>query len=102
LERFLPMSELYWLPEIASWRERLRALGQTSGDSWEEVVALANTRLDFVKTNTLDNTVTKLFGAEPPLGLSTKPIRLALLGSSTMAHLHAAIRVAGLRRGLWI
>jgi FkbH-like protein len=96
------MSELYWLPEIANWRERLRTLGQTDGDPWEEVVALANTRLDFVKTNALDRAVSKLFGEDPPAGLSTKPVRLALLGSSTMAHLHAGIRVAGLRRGLWV
>jgi FkbH-like protein len=96
------MSELYWLPEIANWRERVRALGQTGSDPWEEAVALANTRLDFVKTNALDRAVSKLFGEEPPQGLSTKPVRLALLGSSTMAHLHAAIRIAGLRRGLWI
>jgi FkbH-like protein len=33
---------------------------------------------------------------------SSKPVRLAILGSSTLAHLHAAIRVGGLRRGIWI
>ena len=96
------MSGLYWLPEATDWRDRLRALGQTGADPWDEAVTLANTRLDFVKTNALDRAVAGLFGEEPPKGLSTKPVRLALLGSSTMAHLHAAIRVAGLRRGLWI
>ena len=29
-------------------------------------------------------------------------MRLAILGSSTLAHLHAPIRVAGLRRNIWI
>lgn len=95
------MNGLYWLPEIADWRDRLRALG-SAANPWEEAVALANTRLDFVKTNALDRAVSQLFAAAPPKSLSSKPIRLALLGSSTMAHLHAAIRVAGLRRGLWI
>jgi FkbH-like protein len=96
------MSGLYWLPEASDWRERLRGLGQTADDPWDAAVALANTRLDFVRTNALDRTVAKLFGDALPKGLGTKPVRLALLGSSTMAHLHPAIRVAGLRRGLWI
>ena len=34
--------------------------------------------------------------------LTTKPVRLAVLGSSTLTHLLPAIRVAGLRRGIWI
>lgn len=96
------MTGLYWLPEASDWRERLRSLGNGSGDPWDAAVALANTRLDFVKTNALDRAVAAVFAAGPPKGLSSKPIRLALLGSSTMAHLHAAIRVAGMRRSLWI
>ena len=35
-------------------------------------------------------------------GLATKPVRLAVLGSSTLTHLLPAIRVAGLRRDIWI
>src|SRR3954469_9418733 len=108
------MTELYWLPEVEEWRARLRALadgaaGTAAGDraAWAEAVALANSRLDFVRTNALDQIVARRFGplgAEtgPPPGLAAKPVRLALLGSGTMAHLHAGIRVAGLRRGLWI
>ena len=97
-----PMSGLYWLPEVVDWRGRLRALGETGADPWDEAVALANSRLDFVKTNALDHAVARFFSGKPPENLATKPIRLALLGSSTMAHLHPAIRVAGMRRGLWI
>ena len=103
------MSGLYWLPECEDWRARLRALaagdpapGSAPAAAWAEAVALANARLDFVRTNALDQIVARLFGIEPPAGLAAKPVRLALLGSGTMAHLHAAIRVAGLRRGLWI
>lgn len=96
------MTSLYWLPEFPDWRDRLRGLGKIGDGAWEEAVALANARLDFIRTNALDQTVTAVFGGSPPKALATKPIRLALLGSSTMAHLHAAIRVAGLRRGLWI
>src|ERR1700758_2965301 len=96
------MTVLYWLPEIEDWRARLRTLGSNREAAWEEAVALANFRLDFIRTNALDQIVTRIFGDTPPKNLATKPIRLALLGSSTMAHLHPAIRVAGLRRGLWI
>ena len=96
------MTSLYWLPEVPDWRERLRAFGKGDTASWDDAVALANARLDFIRTNALDQTVAGIFGGTPPKELATKPIRLALLGSSTMAHLHAAIRVAGLRRGLWI
>ena len=96
------MTSLYWLPELADWRERLRGLGKNGAPAWDEAVALANSRLDFIRTNALDQTVAAALGGTPPKELATKPIRLALLGSSTMAHLHAAIRVAGLRRGLWI
>ncbi len=64
-------------------------------------MALAGRRLDFVLTNALDEAARHAF-PHPPPDMVGKPIRLALLGSSTMAHLHPAIRVAGLRRGLWI
>jgi len=96
------MTSLYWLPEIEDWRARLRALAESGDAVWDEAVALANSRLDFIRTKALDETVRGIFGDRPPKGLATKPIRLALLGSSTLSHLHAAIRVAGLRRGLWI
>jgi glycosyltransferase involved in cell wall biosynthesis len=38
--------------------------------------------------------VQTLFAAGPPARLATKPVRLAVLGSSTTTHLHASIRVA--------
>jgi FkbH-like protein len=93
---------LDWLPKIADWRERLRALGSDPAAAWTEAVAFANTRLDFVATNALDQTVRRVLGDDPPKALATKPVRLAILGSCTFAHLHGAIRVAGLRRGIHI
>jgi FkbH-like protein len=100
------MTQLHWLPDDPEWRNRLKALRAgtfaTQAEAWTEAVALANLRLDFVRTNALEQTVRMLFAAKPPAGTGTKPIRLALLGSCTMAHLHGAIRVAGLRRGIWI
>ena len=96
------MADLYWLPQVENWRARLSAL-QDGGDApWERAVALANFRLDFIRTNALDGVVQCLFGEAPPAEAIGKPIRLAILGSSTTTHLQAGIRVAGLRRGLWI
>src|SRR5256885_5979675 len=90
---------------FSSRRRHTRLQGDWSSDVCSS--DLANTRLDFVRTNALDQIVARRFGppgteTEPPPGLAAKPVRLALLGSGTMAHLHAAIRVAGLRRGLWV
>jgi FkbH-like protein len=99
------MTQLHWLPEDPAWRARLKALrteARPPAEAWAEAMALANLRMDFVRTNALDQTVRALFDGKPPAGTGTKPIRLAMLGSCTMAHLHGAIRVAGLRRGIWI
>jgi len=101
------VTELHWLPTIADWRPRLRALGADPGKAvdpgkaWDEAVALANGRINFVLTNALDEASRRLFPT-PPAGLATKPVRLAVLGSSTLTHLLPAIRVAGLRRGIWV
>ena len=95
------MTDLHWLPILPDWRSRLDALGTDGAVAWEDAVALAHARLDFLLTNRLDAKRRELFPA-PPSDLTTKPVRLALLGSSTLTHLHAAIRVAALRRGVWI
>ena len=96
------MDQLRWLPERPDWRVRLRALAGAPHDIWPEAVTLANTRLDFVRTNALDSVIRQHYAAAAPTGLGTRPVRLAILGSSTLAHLHAPIRVAGLRRNIWI
>lgn len=116
-------SGLFWLPEPApSWTAALAALpgtapgttGTTAGntalaepaippasETWPELVGLANYRLDGLATIRLDRRLTRLFGEEPPPGLP-HCIRLAVLASATAEHLLPAIRVAGLRRGMWI
>jgi FkbH-like protein len=95
------MTELHWLPTLPDWRQRLKALPANPAGAWDTAVALANTRLNFVLTNALDEAVRRLL-PEGPATLATKNVRLAVLGSSTLAHLLPAIRVAGLRRGIWI
>ena len=95
------MTDLHWLPTIPDWRQRLRALPDDPATAWDKAVALANARLNFVLTNALDETIRKVLPAAPGT-LVTKKVRLAILGSSTLTHLLPAIRVAGMRRGIWI
>ncbi len=95
------MTELHWLPEMPDWRARLRGLASEPDLAWDNAVALAGARINFVLTNALDETLRRLLSG-PPERLPTKPVRLAVLGSSTLTHLLPAIRVAGLRRGIWI
>ena len=95
------VTELHWLPSMPDWRQRLRILPNNPVTAWDEAVALANTRLNFVLTNGLDQTVRRVF-AEGPAAVATKSVRLAVLGSSTLTHLLPAIWVGGLRRGIWV
>jgi FkbH-like protein len=95
------VTELHWLPHIPDWRARVRSLGTDPAAAWPEAVALANAQLNFVLTNALDEATHRVLPAKPE-GLATKPVRLAALGSATLTHLLPAIRVAGLRRGIWI
>ena len=95
------MTDLHWLPILPGWRSRLRALGSEPAKTWDEAVALANGRINFVLTNALDEATRRAF-PQPPQGLAAKPVRLAVLGSSTLTHLLPAIRVAGQRRGIWV
>ena len=97
-------TELYWLPEPSDWQAATMALDaeQDPKNAWRRLVQLANSRLDIARISRIDRTLQRRFGKSPPEGLATSPVRLAILGSSTLAHLIPGIRVAGLRHGLWI
>ena len=95
------MTDLHWLPTIPDWRQRLKALPSDPATAWDNAVALANARLNFVLMNALDEMARRIWPNGPD-GLPTRKVRLAVLGSSTLTHLLPAIRVAGLRRGIWI
>ncbi len=95
------MTDLHWLPTISDWRQRLKAIPSDPDSAWDSAVALANARLNFVLTNALDEIVRRTL-PDGPATLATKKVRLAVLGSSTLTHLLPAIRVAGLRRGIWV
>jgi FkbH-like protein len=95
------VTELHWLPIIPGWRASLRVFRGAAESAWDEAVALGNARLNFVLTNSLDESIRRAF-PKMPAGLATTPVRLAVLGSCTTTHLLPAIRVAGLRRGIWV
>jgi FkbH-like protein len=94
--------DLYWLPEIADWRSRLQTAADSVSVSWPDLVTLSQARLDFILTAKLDKLLQNAFAEQPPTGLTTKPVRLAVLGSSTIDHLLPSMRVAALRRNIWL
>ncbi len=93
------MAQLYWLNQETDWRAALKRLAD---DPWARGMKLANTNLDSIRTGQLDNALRQILGDAPPSGLTTRPIRLAILGSCTTAHLAAGIRVGALRRGIHV
>jgi FkbH-like protein len=98
--------ELSWLPAVqADWFEALDALPAHDDEQarcWWQLVKLANHDLDGLQTLRLDRRLQRLFGAAPPEALGSVPVRLAVLASATIEHLLPGLRVAGLRRGLWL
>jgi FkbH-like protein len=104
-DRFVTQdSMLYWLPVDDKWRSKLNSIRASTdrARAWRDAVAVANTSLDFAQTNAADGVIGTFFRDSPPSDLAHRSVRLATLGSSTLSHLHAAIRMAGLRRGIWI
>jgi FkbH-like protein len=93
-------SDLHWLPKRPDWSAALKAVGASDDAAWAELRDLANARVDFLETNSLDRKLQRLFASEPPKALGTKPVRLAILGSSTLDHLLPGLRVGALRKGL--
>ncbi|HEX3992360.1 MAG TPA: HAD-IIIC family phosphatase, partial [Acetobacteraceae bacterium] len=92
--------DLYWLPRPPTWSQDL-ASAEAGTIAWPVLCALARVRIDALETRSLDrkrqHLVTNL-----PEEMVAPPIRLAVLASSTVDHLLPAIRVAGMRRDLWI
>src|ERR1700722_9127620 len=66
------MVELYWLPKIEEWRDRLRRLGTGVDGAFDEAVALAGSRIDPVETNALGTMLRRSITGPPP-GASEHP-----------------------------
>ena len=97
-------SALHWLVRDDDWDQRLKAVAGLPDRAarWGELVALANSRIDPMQTNRLDRALQAQFGDQAPEQTAGRPIRLAILASSTVTHLLPGLRVAALRRGLWM
>jgi predicted enzyme involved in methoxymalonyl-ACP biosynthesis len=95
--------ELYWMPPSPDLNLVLGEIGLLGTErAWATLGTLARTSLNSLATLRLDRALVRLFGQAPPPGLATKPIRLAVLASSTSTHLVPGLRVAALRRGIWL
>src|SRR5436309_888937 len=94
--------DLYWLPEIVDWRTRFQATAACGMASWPSLVSLANARVNFIQTVKLDKLMQSMYRDAPPPELTSKPVRLAVLGSSTTDHLVPSVRIAALRRSIWL
>ena len=93
---------LPWLPSVVDFDARLKALPiHDSEEAWRGLVRLAKSRLTYAQTSRLDRAAQRLVPT-PVKGVVGAPIRLAVLASSTVTHLLPSIRVAALRRGLWL
>jgi FkbH-like protein len=92
---------LDWLPFPHDFRAQLReAVSAASAEqSAERLIALAQYRLDFLQTIQVNRAMDAL---GPHVDRILPRHRLAILGSVTIDHLVPAIRVAALRRQLWL
>ena len=97
-------SALHWLEYREDWDQRVKALPDLAGRAaqWDELIALAKCRIDTIQTNRLDRVLQARFGVLPPEQTVGRPVRLAILASSTVTHLLPGLRVGALRRGLWL
>jgi FkbH-like protein len=93
-------SMLNWLPSPRDFSARLRDAFAVSGDECtERLAALAQHRLAYLQEIQLSRALDRAAARWP---VCLRRVRLALLGSVTVEHLLPAIRVAALRRRLWI
>jgi FkbH-like protein len=90
-----------WLPIAPNFETDLRLAAEMvePSECLEKLAFLATHRLGFLETLQLDRTFVRLTLKRSAGFL---PIRLAVVGSSTVDHLSPAIRVGGLRRKLLI
>jgi predicted enzyme involved in methoxymalonyl-ACP biosynthesis len=92
-----------WLPKHPEFSKQFNAIKKAPPEeAWGLLMALAQTDLNFLETMQVDKVLKEKFGAAPPQDLSTQPIHLALLSSSTVDQLLPGIRVGALRRNLWV
>lgn len=96
-----PLSDLHWLPLVEGHSDALRAAQTDPSVTWQDLRHLAEHRLNASSIRNLDRKLQSSF-SQPEQVAVTEPVRLGILGSTTIRHLLPSIRVHGLRRGLHI
>lgn len=91
---------LRWLPAAEDWRTKFGSFLNNKQSSIFDAINLSKMQLDFLRTNALARAVQKKWPTIPK-ELPGKPIRLAILGSSTISHLASGVKIACLRRSMW-
>ena len=92
--------DLPWLPYLPEWTELLDHAQTLEPESaFRAFQTLASSRSDFVRAGRLDKSIER-YRARAGSPASWITLRLALLGSSTLTHLVAGIRLGALRRGV--
>ena len=95
--------ELDWLPPVPLSVQDLHHLPALCADEAARALrTLATRRLDLPSLLKLNRALTRALAQHGGQLPGLEPLRLAILASSTTAHLLPGIRVAGLRRGLAI
>jgi FkbH-like protein len=94
---------LFWLPRKADWNSAFSAARKLpAAEAAAALRALAGFDMDFIQTGQLDRALMRIPDAARAEASAARPIKLALLGSSTLTHLIPGIRVAAYRRGIWL
>jgi len=92
-----------WLPQAEGWSEQFGALPSLPLAQAAAVIRqAAASRMDLAQEIKLDRVVSRFLASQHEGLPGLERVRVALLGSSTTAHLLSGLRVAGLRRGLQI
>ena len=85
--------DLYWLPAAEAWPERIKKLDKLEDRkaAWTELVASGQHADGLHPHRTARSDAAEAVCRCATAGLATKPVRLAVLGSSTVTHLHPAL-----------
>lgn len=94
---------LNWLPKINKFEERLSLLeAETNVPSkWNLLMAIAKSDLDVFQTGKLDRALSRIRDMESLKSTSSRSLRIALIGTGTLDHLSAPIRIACARRNIY-
>jgi len=93
-----------WLPKTIAWDDEFRRIqNEASAEKkWGMLLALAKHDLDIFQVAKLDRLLDKLADSQAIKSYASRHLRIALLGTGTLNHLAGAIRVACLRRNIYV